>query len=114
MPRRLRPWASLAPAGHAAIDQLLRAILRSEAQTLHHAGAEPLDQHIGGSDQRPRRRDAFGGFQVQHHRTLAAPVDVRRVRRGGFAVDRNDIRPKIGQQLPGKRRGPQPRKLHHP
>ena len=53
MPGAGSEWSTLSPAGHAAIDQArvgLQADLRAKAQALHHAGAEPFEQHIGFGD----------------------------------------------------------------
>ena len=50
MPGGLRQRSVLAPAGHAAVDQLriaCEAVLRSDAQTLGDAGPIGFEQRIG-------------------------------------------------------------------
>ncbi|MCY1449923.1 hypothetical protein D9M71_666960 [compost metagenome] len=76
--------AILPPASHATINQgrIARlALFGAQPQALHDPRAHAFDQHIGTFDQLENHLTALSGFQVRHHRTLAA---VKRVARGIF------------------------------
>ena len=66
----------LAPAGHAAVDELRIALqqrLGAEAEALHHAGAKALDDRVGAA--RPVRSAAAApavDLEVERHRAAAA------------------------------------------
>ena len=75
---RLGERAFLAPAGHAAIDQLgiaREADVGPEAQPLGDAGAERLGHAVGLLDQAQHDLDAFLLLQVDRDRAAAAVVD---------------------------------------
>src|SRR3970040_1739326 len=75
--RRERPI--LPPAGHAAVDEARVAgerRIRAEAEALHHAGPEALDEHIGARDELPAGCVRARRFQVERDRALAAQHDV--------------------------------------
>lgn len=117
MPRHLGHRPILPPAGHAGEDQPRVAALadvRAQPHPLHHAGAEPFDQHVGTGDQRQCRLDSFGRLQVQRGGSLAAVVDVGRIGGAGFAGDQDHLRPEIGEELAGQRGRSQPLHLDDP
>ncbi|MNP50811.1 hypothetical protein D3C76_1450960 [compost metagenome] len=98
----------LAPAGHPAVDQLrvaLQTHVRSKPQTLHHTGAEALDQYIGILDQlqqhlsgaRLARIDGDAATTTAEH----AAVGVQEV--GDLTVDPYDIRPHVCKHHHGER-----------
>ena len=75
---RLGERAFLAPAGHAAVDELRiarEADVGTEAQTFRDAGAERLGHAVGLFDQAQHHLDAFLLLQVDRHRATAAIVD---------------------------------------
>ena len=60
-PARVGERPVLAPAGHAAVDEARvarEADVGAEAEPLHHAGAETLDEHVGALDQAQGGLDA--------------------------------------------------------
>ena len=71
--------AVLAPAGHAAVDELGvagQAVIRADAEALGHAGAEALDEHVGLLDHGEHRLDALRALEVDADRAAAAVQDV--------------------------------------
>ena len=109
-----RPF--LAPAGDAAEDEAgiaREANLRAEAEALHHAGAEALDQRVGAGDEFERRGDRLRLLQVEGDRAAAAiekGAALERLERvalaGRRAVDAHDVGPHVGEQHAGERRRP--------
>ena len=76
---RLRERTLLAPARHAAVDEARiarEADVGAEAEPLHHAGPEALDQRVGLLDQTQHRVDALGLLQVDADRAPAARQEV--------------------------------------
>ena len=72
-PVRRRPV--VAPSAGRSVDEarvVRRELFVAEAEFLHHAGAEIVHDHIGGGDQRPDRRDALRGFQVEGEAAFVA------------------------------------------
>ena len=75
----LRHRTVLAPAGHAAVDELRvagEARVGAEAEPLGDAGPEALDQRVGLLDEREHRLDAVGLLQVDADRAPAAVQDL--------------------------------------
>ena len=75
------------------------------AQTLEHARAKALEQHIGLVDERQRFGQSFGTLEVDRKRRLAVVAEVE-PRIGGHAKagvgrwrDARDARPQTAQQL---------------
>ena len=98
----LRERPVLAPAGHPPVDEARvagEALVGPDAEALHHARAEALDERVGALDQVEQRRHAVGVLQVdgdvapaaQQHvamrlvgrrpRDRLRPVDAHRPRR---------------------------------
>ena len=110
--RGLRHRAVLAPAGHAAVDELRvpgEAVVGTEPEPLGDAGAVALDQRVGLLDEPQHRLDAVGVLQVDADRA-PAPVqrlEVRLVERRGVdllgAVDPDDVGAHVGEQHPRER-----------
>ena len=73
--RGLRHRAVLAPAGHAAVDELRvagEAHVGAEAEPLGDAGPEALDERVGLLDEPQHRLDAVGLLEVDADRAPAA------------------------------------------
>jgi len=73
----LGEWPLLAPAGHAAVDQLrvaLEADVGADAEALGDAGTERLGHAMGLLDQAQHDLDAFRLLQVDRDRSAAAVV----------------------------------------
>ncbi len=109
--------AVLAPAGHAAVDQARVARMAfggSEAQALHHAGAETFDEHVGFRDDVEHGCGRAVRAQVDLQRAAAAREDVvRRSARAG-AFDADHLRAHVGEQHRAERPGADARHLDHP
>ena len=107
---------ALAPAGDAPEHQLgiaRQADLGPEAEALHHAGAEALDQRVGAVDQLERGRRRFRLLQVERDRAAAAIEKaaalerIERVAAGRrLAVDAHDLGAHVGEQHSGEGRRP--------
>jgi hypothetical protein len=110
-----RQRAALAPAGHASVNQPRIARehrIGPQAQALHHAGTEALDQRVGLARQFERGLHAAGRFHVQGDRApaahghvvpaLAVHAQVRRLR----AVDHQHVGAHVGQHHAAERAGP--------
>ena len=117
--------AVLAEAGDRAVDQLRVGRgqrLRRETQPLHHAGAEILDQHVGGRRQLQQDAPARPGPQIEGEAPLVA-VEGAEMRAIGPAspaaehvaavglLDLDDLGPEIGEHLPAQRPGDHRREL---
>ncbi|QND97732.1 hypothetical protein SY91_05188 [Burkholderia cenocepacia] len=109
----------LAPAGHAPVDQLriaARANVGPEAEPLHHAGPQALDQRIGLRDQIERGVPPGRRLQVEFDDVLAfaqqvavaGPQRVRCARAAGRARDQRDARAHAGEHPAGERAGAEP------
>jgi hypothetical protein len=89
--RRVGDRSLLSPAGHAPVHEARiapEADVRSEAEALHHARAEALDQGVGSLDESQRRGHALGVLEVEAD---AAPTAVEQVPRrsvGGHVTHR--------------------------
>ena len=73
VPGSLCQGPALAPARHAAINQLWvvrHAIGWAQTQALHHAGAVAFNQRIGSSHQRHRLGDICRFFQIEYDHRL--------------------------------------------
>ena len=119
-PGGLRHRTVLAPAGHAAVDELRvagEAHVGAEAEPLGHAGPEALDQRVGLLDEAQHRLDAVGVLQVDADRAPAAVqrLEVRLVERRRVdllrPVDAHDVGAHVGEQHPGERARPDPGEL---
>jgi hypothetical protein len=109
---RVRDRALLSPARHAAVDEARVARetdVGAEAEALHHAGPEPLDQRVGALDHPERGGDRLGALQIERHAAAAALHDVpmRLARRGaghrGGAVDPQHLGAHVGEHHRGER-----------
>ncbi|MNE26038.1 hypothetical protein D3C80_1193880 [compost metagenome] len=116
MPDLISHRPGLTPAGDAAIDQawIARgADLRSQAQPLHHAGAEALDQSVGALDQGQDPVAVLARFQIDRHGGPAAmqdrAADLLEYGGGGAAAasQAQDLGPHVGQHHAGEGDGPQ-------
>ena len=121
MPGQMRQRAFLSPAGHASEDKFRiapKAVIGAKAKPLHHAGAKPFDQHVGGLDQTPEG-GAIGVFLQVQRDPGPPPVVVVKLRRHRDRGARrrplhpDDVGAEIGQQHRGERAGADPGHLHH-
>ncbi len=97
----LRPGAGLAPAGHAAVDERRVAgqgDVGPQAQPLHHARAEALDQAVRPLDQLQASLGRGGMLEVQRHRAAAAEGDVELAVARALAVDPHHVGAKVAEQ----------------
>ena len=107
----LRVRAVLAPAGHAAVDELRvagEADVGPDAEPLGHAGPEALDERVGLLDEREHGLDAVGRLEVDADRAPAPVQDLEvRLRRvaadGAGAVDPDDLGAHVRQHHRGER-----------
>ncbi len=119
MARGLGKRAVLAPAGHAAIDQLRvarEAGLGPEAHALGHPGAEALDQDVGGPEQVQHQVHALGAPQVDRE-AVAVAAEVGRVGVGSHrpgARDAQHLGALVGEKHRAERRRPEAGQLDHP
>ena len=107
MPGALRPGPILTPAGHAGEDQRgigSEARIRTDAQPLHDAGTERVDQHVVPLHEPEHHRRTVWMAEVQGNRLLA-PIHrsggnlIRSPRRRLLhAVDLDYRRPHVGEQ----------------
>ena len=113
-PAAMRVRAVLAPAGHPAEHQLGvagEALVGPDAEPLHHARAEALDQRVGVLDEVEQRRRAVGVLEVDGDVAPAAQRDVavRRVGRRAAhrlgALDADHLGAHVGQQHRRERAG---------
>ncbi|MGY3405910.1 hypothetical protein ACVWZV_002023 [Bradyrhizobium sp. GM5.1] len=98
--------ALLAPAGHAAVDQLWIARehhVRPETEPLHHAGTETLDQRVGIRKQIEYLRDRRLVLEVELDHLAAAACDRLHVLPGADPIERDDFGAHVGQHHAGKR-----------
>ena len=116
--------AVLAPPGHPPEHQLRvagEALVGPDAEALHHARPEPLDQRVGALDEVEQRGDAVGVLEVDGD---VAPAAAARRRRAGVvgrraahrlgAVDADDVGAHVGEQHRGERAGPDAGDLDDP
>ena len=104
----VRQRAFLAPAGHAAIDQLWIARehdVRAEAETFHHAGTKTFDQRICAGEQVEDLRDGGLVLQIELDHLAAAHRDRLQVLAGADAVERDDLGAHVGEQHAGEGTG---------
>ncbi|MNK72716.1 hypothetical protein D3C87_921990 [compost metagenome] len=101
---------ALTPTGHAPVDQLritLKADLRPQAKTLHDAGAETFDQHVGAVDELQHHFGGAGFTRINRNAASPAPkqtaVGIEKTRR--MTVNANDLRAHVRQHHGGERRG---------
>lgn len=119
MSGRLRQGTDLSPTGRAAIDQTripFEASVRPQTQSLHDAGPEAFDQHVGRSDETERGLDGFGLLEIQAQMAPPAGQQVQRLSRSGRARpgDAGDLGAMIGKHHRGEGGGPEARELHDP
>src|SRR4051812_2779494 len=101
----VRQRAFLAPASHAAIDQLWIARehdIRAEAKTFHHAGAETFDQRVRTGEQVEHLCDGRFVLQIEFDYFAAAHRHRLEVLAGADAVERHDLGPHVGKQHAGE------------
>ena len=107
--------AVLAPAGHPPEHELRvagEALVGADAEALHHARAEALDQRVGLLDEVEQRRDAVGVLEVDGDAAPAAQrarrwrgVVGRRAAHGLGPVDADDVGAHVGEQHGRERAG---------
>ncbi len=81
VPGRAGERSRLTEAGHAPVDEprvAREADVGPEAEALHHAGPEPLEQPIGALHEPQHRRDRFGVLQVDGDAAPAAREQITR------------------------------------
>ena len=119
MARRVRKRPLLPPAGQPRIDETRIAGehgFRSEAEPLHHARPEALQQHVGRFRQREHGLDGAGLLEVERGR---APAPVQQVGARMDAVtrphpvDAQHIRAHVRQQHGAMRPRPDAGDLQH-
>jgi hypothetical protein len=106
--------AIVAEAGDGAVDDAwaqLADTLVTDAQALGHAGAEVLQEHVGGGDEAIEDVQGAGRLQVEGEAALAVVVanELGRVAAGGAEriaqlgrLDLDDVGAQVGQHLPGE------------
>ena len=98
-------------AGHGAVDHAGAGgqdRVRAEAEAVHHARPEVLQDDVGGAGQPPGQGQAGRVLEVDDDGPLAAvPGGVGRgvPPRAAGRVDADDLRALVGQQHPGQRAG---------
>src|SRR5210317_446251 len=118
----LRVRAILAPARHPAVDESrvpLGAHVGTDAEALHHPGAEPLDERIGLADEVEEGGDSIGMLQIEGDVATSALEHVepgvgRDPADGGGTVDADDVGPHIGKHHCRERSRADPRDLDDP
>ena len=129
MPGAQRIRSGLAVTGNAAEHQSridARQRLVAEAQLVHHAGAEALDQDVGGLHQFLERSLAVRVLEIEaqatlvavHHLVQVAGVAPHRTERAGVVaragvLDLDDIGTIVGEMLGGERAGQQASQIKH-
>ena len=105
----VRERAARAEAGHGAVDEpriALAQCLVTEAQPIHHARAEALDEHVGAGDQLTHALEARLGLEVDLDAALAAvPQPPRRFvpeRIAARLLDLDDLGPVVGEDHRGE------------
>ena len=86
--------AFLAPAGHAAVDQLWIARQHDvgpEAEPLHHAGPKALDQRVGVRQQVENPCNRVLVLQVELDDLAAAHSDRLQVLAGADTIEGDDL-----------------------
>ena len=134
MPRAVAVGPVLAVAGDRAVDEpgvLLAQALVADAEPVHHAGAEALEQHVGLAHE-PQQHLAPGlGLEVDADRALVA-VEREEERRAGArlgalvarrrpahvvaqprVLDLEHVGAEVGQQPGAEAAGQQPREVEH-
>ena len=115
-----RVRAFLAPAGHPPEHQprvAQQALVRPDAEALHHARTEALDQRVGALDEVEERRGAVGVLQIDGDVAPAAQRDVAVRRFGGWPAHRlgpfdpDHVGAHVGQHHRGERSGADPGNL---
>src|SRR5215831_20665722 len=79
MARRLRERSLLAPAGHAAEDELriaCEAVIGTEAKPLHHARPKSFDERVGGAGKAQHEVDALPLLEIDGDCVPAAVQDL--------------------------------------
>jgi hypothetical protein len=116
VPRRMGQRAVLAPARHAAVDQARvarQAGIGPQAQALHHAGPESLDQQVGACRQVHGRGLALLAAQVDPDLAAAARGDVLCIDWRAGPRDAQHLGTQVGQQHGAERPRAQARELDH-
>jgi hypothetical protein len=106
VPGGLRQRALLAPAGHAAIDQLWVARERdvgSEPEPLHHAGPKALDQRVGLFEQVEHACDRGPVLQIKLDDPAPAGRHRLQILFHADAIERHHIGAHVGEQHAGER-----------
>ena len=121
VPGSLGERAVLAPTGHSPVDQprvARKTLLGTEAEAFGDAGAEALDEHVGGFHQPQHRLDPSWVLQVGLHRALSAVEHPRGHRQtpaaAAGALDPNDVGTEIGQHHAAEGRQGEAGELDHP
>ena len=122
VPRPLREWAVLPPAGHPRVDQTRVAreqVVRSDAEALGDAGPERLHEHVGSIGQTPYDVRAAGRLEVDGDRAAAPGKDVLAVRHEGQprpagTVDADHLGAEVGEHHAAERCRADPCDLDHP
>ncbi len=119
----LRERPLLSPSGHAGEDEARiggEAEVGTEAQPLHDAGPEALDQGVGPGDRREHRVDRGALLEVERDRAFVAIVEIETGRRLGLGawfgdpIDAQNIGAEIAEQRSGEWRGSDPAHFDDP
>ena len=118
VPRGLRQRPVLAPARHAPEDETgvaREALVGTQAETLHHAGPEALDERVGLLDEPEHGGDPVGMLEVDGHRAPAAVQHVARrvTSTRSRAVDPHHVGAHVGEHHGGEGARPDTRHLDH-
>jgi hypothetical protein len=108
MARGLRQWTVLAPSGHPAVDELWitrQHDIRTEAETLHHAGTKAFDQRVGIGEKIQHLRDRRLVLQVEFDDLAAASRHRFQILLGTDPIQGHDLRAHVGQHHAGERSG---------
>ena len=118
-----RERAVLAPAGHAAVDELRirgEQDVGTEAEALHHARPEAFDERVRLLREQQRGGDAVFRLEIQRHGAAPAQHDIGGALSSesetGIArpVDEQHVGAHVGEHHPAERARPDRLELEHP
>src|SRR5947208_2731264 len=110
VPGRVRRHRAVHEAGELGVQRVV-----ADAETVHHAGPEALDDHVGGGGELAERVDAGGGLQVARERPararphLVAVVDAERI--SARRLDFDDVGALLREQQHPERARDAPRQV---
>ncbi|EID15657.1 hypothetical protein MPHLEI_07449 [Mycolicibacterium phlei RIVM601174] len=116
MPRLIRAWAGLSPAGDAQIHQTRvggTTVVRPQTEALGDAGPESFDQDVGAVDEASDSRNVSGVLQIRLDYLTASIFRARRCRRLAGTLDPYNVGAEVGQHRRGMRTGSHPTEFDH-